>query len=113
MNISVLPEINVVLGVVCFVWLVTRTSRRWSEYPHEVRLNYFALTIVLLALLETSSEQIREEQLGAMNVFTILFAKCFALFALWKTRSTLYRSGTREPGNRDSDDPDKDITDLV
>lgn len=79
---------------------------------------HFSLCIVLLALLETSSEQIHEEQLGAMNVFTILFAKCFTLFALWKTRATLYRSGTRHEEspttrNEDSDDPNKSITPLV
>lgn len=104
-----LPALNIVLGFVGFGWLLMRTSMRWDEYPQEVR-KLLALTLALFfGLLATSVEMFALENQLTRSVVIIFLVKVTALYVLWATHSTLYRTGARRPDSGDGVNPDKDI----
>lgn len=106
-----LPLANLILGLVGLAWLVARCALRWSEYPTEMRMILGALMGFVFVLIEMSAEQIYNDApaLG-LNVIFITVVKIGLLIVLWQTRSALFRTGVRHPGNGDSDDPNRDIT---
>src|SRR5687768_8605936 len=107
---NVLAYVNIGLGLAGFTWLLIRTSRRWDEYPREIKLLLTATVLFVLALLEASLEQIVDGKSASFNTIVIFSTKLFLLYVLFTTRGALYRTGTREPGNGDEISPDRDIT---
>lgn len=93
---------NIVIGVLGFIWLLFRTTSRWSEYPREIQLLLVTTLGFIFALLETSAEQLFLDLGGSVNPYIIMAVKMYLLFVLFDTRTTKYRTGTRQDdGNPD------------
>lgn len=108
-NNNWLATINILLGVVGFVWLLLRTTYRWHEYPKEIQMLLVVTLSFVFALLETSLEQILRDEDISFNAMVIFAVKAFLILTLFKTRHTLYRTGERKPGNGDSINPDRNV----
>lgn len=101
--------VNIALGLVGALWLLGRTTHRWSEYPTEIRLLLVATLLLIFALIETSAELIRDDEGQSFNAITILAVKLFLIYVLWKTHSTKYRTGTRQADGNPGSDPNRDV----
>ncbi len=106
--------INILLGIIGFAWLLLRSTTRWSEYPYEMKLLLFVTMSFIFALLETSAEQIINNDPVSFNSIVIFIVKAFLVFVLFRTRSTLYRTGERSEDTtslalNDTDEPNRDI----
>lgn len=110
--------VNLSLGVIALGFLVLRTSMRRSEMPREVHLLHLLALTLLFGLLVVSSRALVAGLPISVDSLVITAVKVTALVILWRTRTTLYRTGTRhlEGGkanthrtNEDSDSPNRDI----
>jgi hypothetical protein len=105
---SWLPTANLILGMVGFMWLLLRTSRRWDEYPTEIRM-LLGLTLGLFFGLLAVSVEIVADMLSLNVTIVITTVKVFALVVLWLTRTTKYRTGTRSSTGNPGADQNKDV----
>lgn len=109
--IEYLPLVNLALGLTALGSLLFRTSIRNSELPYEVSLLHYMAILLLFGLLTVSAQQAREQQEG-VDVVVVTMVKISTLVILWRTRKTLYRTGTRHQGegtNGDEDNPNRKI----
>ena len=104
----ILAALNIGLGFAGFTWLLLRTTRRRSEYPTEV-LQLLYLAAALFFALLTTSIGIFVAGGFAFNAGVITIVKVFALYVLWQTRSTKYRTGTRQSDGNPAADENLDI----
>lgn len=102
--------VNLILGLIGVSWLLVRTSHRWNEYPNEIRKLLTLLAAVYAALIATSAEMFADSTESSVRLAVVILAvKTYALWVLWTTRTSLYRTGTRGAGNGDADHPNEDI----
>jgi Ca2+/Na+ antiporter len=106
--VHTLAIVNIGLGLGGFFWLLLRTTRRRSEYPNEILLLLYA-TLALFFGLIASSVGIFIEGGTAFNTVAITLVKLFVLYVLWVTRSTKYRTGTRQSDGNPNADQNRDI----
>lgn len=104
-----LPVANIILGIIGFGWLIGRTLNRWREYPDELRLLLLMTLALFAGLLEVSVEIFVAENGLVRSALVICVIKVFALFTLWATRHSLYRTGTREADSGDDVNPNEDL----
>src|SRR5690606_15521065 len=87
---DVLAVANLVLGIGGFSWLLLRTSRRWGEYPEEVRkllmLEATLFFVLLITTLEIYLKQASRQLV--LGVLLISVVKLNALYVLWATQDT-------------------------
>lgn len=100
---------NLVIGLIGFAWLLARTTARWTEYPHEIRLLLVTTLGFVFALLETSAEQIIFNLNGSVNPFIIMAVKLLLLYSLFDTRTTKYRTGTRQADGNPNEDQNRNV----
>jgi hypothetical protein len=108
-SLHILAGLNILLGLAGFSWLLLRTTSRWSEYPTELRLLLLKALALFFCLLATSTEMYFRDQSLLVSTGVITATKTFALYTLWRTRGTKYRTGERAETARDSLNPNKDI----
>lgn len=106
--IQIVSAINIVLGLIGFSWLLLRTLNRRDEYPDEVLLLLYA-TIALFFGLLTSSVAIYVAGGTVWNTGIIGATKVFVLYVLWTTRTTKYRTGTRQKDGNPGAQQNKNI----
>lgn len=102
-----LAGFNIILGLIGFGWLLGRTVRRSHEYPREVLMLLYLAIALFFGLLTTS---VTVFLAGGVTVHALIISvvKVYALWVLWKTRTTKYRTGTRQkdgnPGAKQNED---------
>lgn len=116
---QVLFGANFLLGSMAFVWMTYAASRRWHEFPHEVKLLHTMSSLLLGGLLIVSAQRILVSEGAIFDGVVVFLVKVSVLCILWRVRKTLYRTGKRHDGskggldegmrNRDNDNPDQDI----
>lgn len=105
-----LPVVNIALGLCGFVWLLMRTSSRWTEYPDEVRLLLTLALGLFFGLLAVSAELLNQPNaIPARAPVAIFCVKSYALLVLWLTSTTKYRTGTRTADGNLGADQNRDV----
>jgi hypothetical protein len=105
----VVAALNILLGFIGLTWLLLRTTRRRSEYPTEVLQMLYLAIALFFGLLSTSVVIFFDHEGPAFNAAVIAIVKVFALFVLWRTRTTKYRTGTRQADGNPQADQNLDI----
>jgi nitrate reductase gamma subunit len=100
--------LNILLGLVGFTWLLVRSWKRTKEYPSEIALLLLLALTLFFGLLTTSIEQYARDD-SSYSAIAISLVKVFALYVLWKTETSLYRTGTRKGNESDNHHPNEDI----
>ncbi len=104
-----LPAVNIVLGLIGFVWMLLRTSARWREYPTEIQ-KLLTLTLALFfGLLATSFDMFISTDTLLRSAVVISAVKVAALYVLWTTHTTKYRTGTRTVDGNPGADQNRDV----
>lgn len=100
---------NLLLGCVgCWV-LLFRTTSRDREYPWEVLMLLRLSLALFLCLLLVSVVLLLNVRAPIGITFVISATKLFAIYAVWKTRTTKFRTGTRTANGNRGDDPNEDV----
>lgn len=106
---KVVAGLNILLGLAGFTWLLLRTTRRRSEYPREVLMILYLSIVLFFGLLSTSIVSFFDAEASEYNAGIITIVKVYALFVLWKTFTTKFRTGTRQADGNPNADQNKDI----
>lgn len=107
--IHTIAGFNLVLGAIGFVWLLIRTARRQHEYPTEVLLLLYMTIALFAGLLATSVDQYVLNEGSIVNAVVITSVKLFAIVVLIATRTTKYRTGTRQDDGNPGADQNEDV----
>lgn len=97
--VGVIAVLNMIIGIVGWVWLFWRTTQRWEEYPSEIRMLMVMSITLLFCLLAVSAEVLASDHKLKASVIVIFATKLNVLYILWRTRDTKYRTGLRNPGS--------------
>lgn len=93
----VVRAINLVLAMICFIWLLLKASKYWSAYHGPTKLYIVALLGFTLSMLYGSGEALALHVEGGSRIYLATASVVCMLYALWKTRGVAMTGQGTDP----------------